>query len=1090
MVDRTLEPNESIECKAQTSSTTYTLPLDFDIGEGKSLDTHNTGTDGGTRVYECTFKLNGVTQSLLDADQLTENSEYVFGYSQSVDCHEDDAIVAFTTAGGVLKRESTTIFPHLTVGSTTTVTMSCAPPKARTSITATLDLEASAHTSIDLLDSSEDLQDTVVLQRISDKVYKATHSSNFALKMPAPPGPQYIATPDDVNGNACTACRGSLKASVSLLGVNGNADKSASNVGITSYCTTSNKGCQPIDLEDDYTQCVATRTHIHQNHNTLDLIKCTPKSVEYDFTQSETTCGSTKIVHTTLTQSNYANACRDKLQTETIFLPACDITDASDVTSLATGANGAITYKRDNEFFDERVNAPDIKITAPTLIRVTDHDLDKHRKYEVTLVKTNTAGVSNLEYSCNNGANWKATSTSADSFLCPYEDLSDEEYDALKTQTVKIRGDVLHQADKCAAAVTDDLQSTGQTVTFTSAVKQDATAITMSCSTTHGQYQDVYKWVSGASTILSTSQKCKDSATYAGTATCTSQGKDVVDGDDFYLDPRDYNCARRAAGKVGGYLQVDQQGGSKRVPILCPGPCAMKLDGVSLDYGISFDLEGKSLSSSILNSKIITPSGTDHAGIFVVKTTSTVISNVDKCNADGTLADCIVNKDKQCNDNTNLQSTSAHTVQDFINYFAAVEQQTATVSGASSAKFTISQHVGFAYDAYGYDDLDFCQSVDYEIAVTEKKGQLSSSLVVKDYDEFDFHAQYSDLGWEGCNAAGEHRVFVHVDVEASTPVTTSMFRVTTVAPLTYTHSVTGGVLQFQSPCMDVCSDPMLLTYLGSEHTFDVVVTKDFSDGLGNRGADFQIKSKILGLPVDCLGPRDTTSRISQVELRTYLKEADETCAASNDTAAVSDIVAGQDTVCFEIGDWTNPAWNLQVDNVRTIFTQYGAVVTPAGTSNPIAEQTLKSNVHPPGSFAPANGDQGGTYTVIVDFTQPTNARRLRTVYHFGVGEGHKEGSVRILPAEVQVQEQIEAAKAEPEAEAEAEGSSGATTIDNTTIYIGASLIVTGAAVWILTMTKCCSDKLHCCQGSEHAAVGARKYNKVRNFERFSSNIAF
>ena len=229
-----------------------------------------------------------------------------------------------------------------------------------------------------------------------------------------------------------------------------------------------------------------------------------------------------------------------------------------------------------------------------------------------------------------------------------------------------------------------------------------------------------------------------------------------------------------------------------------------------------------------------------------------------------------------------------------------------------------------------------------------------------------------------------------------------------------------------------------------------------------------------------------------MELRTYLQESGKTCANSDDTAAVSDLVAEQDTVCFEIGDWiaTSP-WNLKVDKVETFFTDvYGKSVD---VDEQRIEQQKKgpSNAHTPGWFKPTDGDQGGTYTVIVDFSQLTDgARRLRTVYNFGVGEGHKEGSVRILPAEVQVQEQMEAAEAEPEPEAEAEGSSGATTIDNTTIYIGASLIVTGAAVWILTMTKCCSDKLHCCQGSQGEHAGARKYSKVQNFERFSSNIAF
>jgi len=154
--------------------------------------------------------------------------------------------------------------------------------------------------------------------------------------------------------------------------------------------------------------------------------------------------------------------------------------------------------------------------------------------------------------------------------------------------------------------------------------------------------------------------------------------------------------------------------------------------------------------------------------------------------------------------------------------------------------------------------------------------------------------------------------------------------------------------------------------------------------------------------------------------------------------------------------------------------------------------------HHTGSFAPVNGHQGGTYTVIVDFSQPISTRRLRAVYKFGVGEGHKEDSVKILPAEVQVQEQLEAPDAEeapetPDAPAEHEGTSGSTTIENTTIYVGIALIVTGAAVWILTMTKCCHDRLHCCGGMQGASMGERSskgYKKVDNFERFKSNISF
>merc|ERR1712000_249493 len=203
----------------------------------------------------------------------------------------------------------------------------------------------------------------------------------------------------------------------------------------------------------------------------------------------------------------------------------------------------------------------------------------------------------------------------------------------------------------------------------------------------------------------------------------------------------------------------------------------------------------------------------------------------------------------------------------------------------------------------------------------------------------------------------------------------------------------------------------------------------------------------MGLPIDCEGPHDTTNNLPLVELRSFLQEPEKTCAMSNSLGSVTTIVANQDTICFELADFVSATpWLLQVDGVTSIFTDAGGTVTTVASEQLIAQFSsapvkTDSNAQIPGFYAPANGEQGGTYSVIVDFSQPVSGRRLRAEYEFGVGTGHKESSVRVLPAEVQVQEQLEAL--EDSEDSEADGTSGSTTIENTTIYVGIALIVTG-----------------------------------------------
>jgi hypothetical protein len=586
---------------------------------------------------------------------------------------------------------------------------------------------------------------------------------------------------------------------------------------------------------------------------------------------------------------------------------------------------------------------------------------------------------------------------------------------------------------------------------------------------------------------------------------------------------------------IGGYIDVDETNGGttnkRRIPLRCPASaCAIKVDGMKLDYRTEFTLS--SLKTHQTDSAIITTGSTHPAGFATVVTQATVSAS-DLCKTDGTLLAC--DSPMLCKDAANGLNDideSETTLQDWIdelNGYANVAD-----TGLTYATFYVTKHVGVVYNAYtsmGNANLDFCESSKHEISISTKQGQLTSTLTVSELDDFSFKAQFVDLGFEACEiSAGVdgHRVYVDIDVSSVNELTVDLFSVSSDSPLEMSPELSNnGLLQFKTECLDVCASPLLTEYLGLEHVINVDVASGSGSVSSQRTAStFQITTQLLGLPISCDGALDTVSHLPLVELRTYPKEVDsdgslKSCAESDSTVTIGALRAGTDTACFKLGDFTatGSTWDLNIDSVETVLTGFDGIgVDASGFSTMIpvtTDGTVRADAHVPGSYAPTVYHAGATYTVIVDFSEPVDngARRLRATYKFGVGEGHTEGSVVVLPAEVQVHEQLESddsdkeevepgatEQAEQAEEAEeAEHESGSTTIDNTTIYIGVSLIVTGAAVWVLTMTKCCSAKLHCCAGSgagsDHSTAGgrvdgARAYKKLKTFERFSSNIAF
>lgn len=1157
------DPNDqhTLECTYQGSTSTLITERGtagkITLTATQKIETHLYDQDtagalvGGTENWKCLYK-----NSAGQAQALSGGGGYELTASATHDeCTSPTVVVA--TVPGDLELSPGSYYPTVTVGVTTTATFATCEPSKNYPASVTYDLIAAAKASVHKPSPStaENLQVTSTLVRDSSnpKIFSKVDTPTFQLGVATPPAPTALASYFD--GALCSAggtgylCQGGFKATVSGVEHSGQ--------GIDKWCdsASTNSKCQQMQMDDTLLSCAQHETpqYISRNSKLLDLLKCTAARHVFDFSDATAIpCLGGDIAINTINIANHGDRCFQIVSALPEISPgSCDPNVANGNEEIKfeypTGTT-KYTFLRDSAFFGELPGTGGAlgKNPTPTLapvvagspFSITNNAVDGARKYAVVLSGTRVGITRLVLEGCESTA--MELATTATTILCPYPNtaaLGAVEYSKQTTKSLALKALWEKNTNRCplhADNVDQTLAETPlgtKTVEFDQGVRKSANAdIQLGCAVTHGHTKLLYPW-SGTTTITlgngASSKKCAGASTSAGlyqAGECTANDGSITvsQNDIMYIDPSDYSCGNRNLGSIGGYIVVTEDSESRHIGLKCPvARCPVIVDGMKLDYNIVFNVENAApkLQTSIANSALnigsrgggactvdgdcdLNKCGADskctYSSNYAVVTTKNVITSQDECGADGKLSTTPANSQTAASGNRDMSgATYNNDLQQFIDDLNAASGGQAD---SRNAIVYVSQSVNVAYKA-GQSDLDFCQATKLQIAISEKKGQLTSAVSVEEYENYNFQASFQNLAWESCGS-GNFQIVVDIDLNPQTPVTASQFSSPSyTSPLSFTHSISsGGVIHYESQCFDVCG-PAAAAYMAGTHS----ITTNYVPGNGDGrilDSTFTVETQLQGKPIDCDGVRDTENKLSLVELRHYLKDGANGCDASSSspTNSPSVIQAGNDTVCFEVH--ASEEFQLSVDSVTTVLTDAAGVVLTGFAETPIQVRvgnpsTTGTNPrHHTGSFAPVNGHQGGTYTVIVDFSQPMSTRRLRAEYSFGVGEGHSEDSVKILPAEVQVQEQLEAPDAQDapakDAPDGAEGTSGSTTIENTTIYVGIALIVTGAAVWILTMTKCCHDKLHCCGGMK-AASGRRSvrgYKKVDDFERFKSNIAF
>ena len=1150
--------DHTLECTYQGSTSTLITERGtagkITLSATQTIATHLYDQDtagalvGGTENWKCLYK-----DSAGQAQALSAGGGYELTASATHDeCASPTVVVA--TVPGNLELSPGSYYPTVTVGITTTATFADCEPSKDYSAAVTYDLFAAAKASVHKPAPAtvESLQATSALVRDASnpKVFNKVDTPTFQLGVATPPAPS--ASSSYFDGTLCSAggtghlCQGGIKATVSGVEHSGQ--------GVNLWCDAAgtNTKCQQMQMDDTLTTCVQHETpqYISTSSNLLDLLECSPSRHVYDFNDATIPCLGGDFAMSSIDIANHGDRCFQIVSALAPISPgSCDPTDADGgeetVFEYPAGTT-KYTFVRDSAFFGELPGTgasgtnptPTLTpVVAGSPFSITNNAVDGVRKYDVVLSGTRVGITRLVLEGCESAA--MELAITATKILCPYPDanaLAALDYGTAATsKSLALKALWEKNTNRCPLhadntdQLLDDTPLGTMTVQFDQNVRKSVNVdIQLVCATKHGHTQLLYPW-SGTTTITlgngASSKKCSGSSTSAGfynAGECTANDGTVTvaQNEIVYINPSDYSCGNRNQGSIGGYIIVTENSESRHVGIKCPtSACPVIVDGMKLDYNIDFEVENANpkLVTSIENSDI--DIGTRGGGAcaangdcelnlcdassicsysadYATVTRQGVITSQNECGANGQLSATPANGQTATAGNIDMSTAYANDLQQFID---DLNSKSGGQAGSPNAVVYVSQSVSVSY-ATGQSNLEFCQAIKLQIAISEKKGQLSSALTVEEYEDYNFEASFQQLAWEPCGS-GNFQVVVDIDLNPQTPITASQFAPSYTSPLSFSHSVSsGGVIHYESQCFDVCG-PAAAAYMAGTHSITTQFVPGNSDGR-SLNTQFTVDTQLKGAPVDCEGVRDTENKLSLVELRHYLKDGANGCDASPATNSPSVIQAGTDTVCFEV--YAPEEFQLSVDAVTTVLTDAAGVVLTGFAETPIQTRVgnpsdVGSNPrHHTGSFAPVNGHQGGTYTVIVDFSQPISTRRLRAVYNFGVGEGHKEDSVKILPAEVQVQEQLEAPDAEeapetPDAPAEHEGTSGSTTIENTTIYVGIALIVTGAAVWILTMTKCCHDRLHCCGGMQGASMGERSskgYKKVDNFERFKSNIAF
>lgn len=1129
----------SATCRYDTTeSSLYTPPNGLSAGH-KTITA--TGTLGdlfgaedaeGVEVYRCTWKKDGVPQVVTGGP-----SNYEFKISKTRTC----AVSAFTVSsltfdsvpGDLVLTNS--IYPEVTVGTTVQFNTACSRAKGATLPQATFTLSATSKPAMDansvngaalhLKAGSVDIENAGIdVVRIGARAYKLISDQKFQLDAPTPPAPS--ATGSYFVDTTCSDPENSWMCTGGItVTIDSNSAYKSSGQGIDHWCdATGDYGCKQLALINDFSNCTKISDYIQQDEELLSMLQCSVVGGVYDFTTKTKTCGSSTIdLFADVTTVNYADRCYEKLSGAAykITMPSCG--DGSDTTASGwntdvTAAVDGYTFIRDSRHFaedatyDYTVGGVDnsFVLTTPAL-SITDNLIDTYRKYTVDITGKRDS-IAMFQYKCSASGAFVELEPTATSFMCGYP--SPSELAGIATGSsldlqITVQAKWSHATDRCSHTPGSFTTVVTGTTTFTSSVVQtSSTVMDLACATTHGQYKQIYQWT-GADTMVvsSASKKCPSTNTDFATAACTTTT--VQPNDYIYIHPDDYSCGDKNLQGVGGYIlyNKDTAGGvAKRIQVKCPATlCEVKVDGMKLDYSIDFEIsDGAPLLKTSLSNSGVIRGGVGGTGYATV-TTNNYIGAQSQCKADGTVdAPVAPSAVIPANGDIDFNTTFAGDLQAFIDN---LNTYTSISAGSSSATVYVSQQVAVQYVALQplHQTMNFCQSTKLEVAVSSKAGQLTSSIGVQAYDNFEFQAQFEELMWETCSTG--YRVRVDIALTSAQPIASNAFTVKENTPMNFAEQLSAsGVVRLTSPCVDVCSSAVQ-EYIDNEQTITMVIDNPNTNTPGHTNptpaAEFTVRTHIIGPPIDCEGMRDTENKLSNVVLRHYNKP---TGACNTRTAAQAlvspSVVAVDSDTCFEIGSQiVTDTYYLKVTNVQSVFYDAdGLLVTsnvpvtealsPAmDTSHAsyAAQPAYATSPHHTMQFTPTTGSQGGTYTLIVDFEQVMSGgtRRLRAEYVLGAGEEQRSSSLVILPAEVQVEEQLESSESSDtdDLDIEVKGSMSTAVIIVITALITAVLL---AMLWFCTSCSVCQ----CHRGKGYMAV--QKGEEVaENWKgRFKSNVAF
>ena len=1118
-----------------TASTLYAPPTGLNAG-------HKTVTDGtladlfgaedaeGNEVYRCTWKLNGVPQVVTGGP-----TTYEFKISKTRACAVATYTVntlSFDAVPGDLVLTNS-IYPEVTVGTTVTIDTSCSRAKGSTLPQATFTLAATSKpamdaTSVDgtalhLKASTVDIENAgIALARIGARTYKLISDQKFQLDAPTPPAPSALGSyfvdttcSDPENSWLCTG-------GITVV-IEGNTAYKSSGQGIDHWCdATGSYGCKQLAMINDFSDCTKISDFVQQEEQLLNLLQCSVVGGIYDFTTKTRACGTSTInIFTDVTAVNFPDRCYEKLNDATAYkvtLPTCgqggNTASAGWNTDLTTAVDG-YTFIRDSRYFNEdttydyAVGGVDnnFVMTTPALT-ITDNLIDTYRKYTVDITGKRD-GIAMLQYKCSVGGAWKELEPTATSFMCNYP--SPSELAGIATGSslalqLTVQAKWSHSVDRCSHTPGSFTTAITGSTTFTSSVVQtSSTVLDLACATTHGQYKQIYQWTGTDTMVVSSAtRKCPSSNTDFATAACSDTT--VQPNDYIYIHPDDYSCGDKNLQGVGGYILYNQGtagGTAKRIQLKCPAAlCTVKVDGMKLDYSIDFEVSDGAplLKTSLANSGVIR-GGTGGTGYATV-TVNNYIGAHSQCKADGTV-DTPVAPSAAIAANGDVDFNTAYTgdLQAFIDN---LNTYTSTSAGSSTATVYVSQQVAVQYVALQplHQTMNFCQATKLEVAVSSKAGQLTSSIGVQAYDNFEFQAQFEELMWETCATGTGYRVRVDIALTSLQPIAAGAFTVKENTPMNFAEQLSAsGVLRLTSPCVDVCSSAVQ-EYIDNEQTITMVIANPNTNTPGHTNptpaAEFTVKTHIIGPPIDCGGVRDTENKLTNVVLRHYNKPAGACSTRTTEQALVSpSVVAVDSSTCFEIGSQlVTDTYYLKVTNVQSVF--YDADGLLVTSSIPVTE-VLSPAMDPLDAayaaqpayavapyhtmqFTPTTGSQGGTYTLIVDFEQVMSGgtRRLRAEYTLGAGadaEGQRSSSLTILPAEMQMEEQLESTSSTEE-DIKIEASSNETMF----VVVGAVAMAFIFAYLVYYIQKR--------NRRDHIGVPIFKYNRVKNQERFTSNVAF